>query len=62
MNNLKNIMDVMKYGKFSRAGYFTIRRIEKYRSGTWYDMIIEQMLMRLVKGNSWTWDNGRDFM
>ena len=49
MNNLENIMDVMEYDNFSRACYFTIRRIVKYRSGTWLDMIIEQMLMKLMK-------------
>ena len=60
MNNLENIMDVMEYDKFSRSGYFTIRRIEKIRSGTWSDMIIEQMLMRPMQDrwiDSWTWDN-----
>ena len=30
MNNLENIMDVMEYDKFSRSGYFTIRRIETF--------------------------------
>ena len=38
-----------QYDKFSRSGYFTIRRIEKFRSSTWSDMIIEQMLIRPMK-------------
>ena len=51
MYNLENIMDVIEFDKFSRLGYFTIRRVDKYRSGTWSDMIIEQMLMRPMKVN-----------
>ena len=35
---------VIEFDKFSRLGYFTISRVDKYRSGTWSDMIIEQML------------------
>lgn len=35
--------------RFITLGYFTIRRTNKFWSGVWTDMVIEQSLMRLMK-------------
>ena len=35
--------------KFSEEGYFTIRRTDKFWSGIWIDMTIEQVLMKSLK-------------
>ncbi|KAL7286445.1 hypothetical protein TKK_0019393 [Trichogramma kaykai] len=42
-------MDNMEFDKFSRLGFFTVRRNNKFRSGTWTDMCIEQNLMKHIK-------------
>ena len=46
MYDVENRMDIFEYEKFTNEGYFTVRRTEKYRSGIWSDMTIEQTLMR----------------
>lgn len=45
MYNLKERMDGHEYEKFVNGG-FTIRRTDKFWSGIWSDMTIEQKLMR----------------
>ena len=52
MLNLKSKMDPTDYEKFVTYGYFTIRRSEKFWSGIWSDMSIEQTLMRTMKCTS----------
>lgn len=39
---LKEKMSITEYNKFVTNGFFTIRRKDKYFSGTWTDMCIEQ--------------------
>lgn len=48
MENLEKMMPPEEYEKFTDGG-FTIRRTEKFWSGTWTDMVIEQSLMRTMK-------------
>jgi len=50
MYKLEERMNVFEYQKFTEHGYFTIRRGDKFRTGTWSDMIIEQSLMKSFKG------------
>jgi hypothetical protein len=45
MNNSKKKMPEDVFKKFSADGGFTIRRTDKFWSGTWSDMAIEQSLM-----------------
>lgn len=49
MFNLESHMDTEEYRKFVEQGFFTIRRTDKFWSGTWSDMVIEQSLMRSMK-------------
>lgn len=49
MLNLESQMDIDEYHKFVNDGYFTIRRTDKFWSGSWSDMVIEQTLMRGIK-------------
>lgn len=49
MENLKEKMTPREYHRFTTAGYFTIRRSEKFWSGIFSDMTIEQTLIRLMK-------------
>ena len=37
------------YNKLSSEGHYFIRRTEKFWSGLWPDLVIEQVLMRLIK-------------
>jgi len=43
---LLSLMDPGEHDLFVKRGYFTIRRTEKFWSGVWSDMTIEQVLMR----------------
>lgn len=38
-----------EYEQFVTNGFFTVRRKDKFWSGTWSDMVIEQSLMRQIK-------------
>lgn len=49
MDSLHLKMPHSEYQKFTADGYFTIRRSEKYWSGVWSDMTIEQTLMKNMK-------------
>uniref|UniRef100_A0A1B6EQB8 Uncharacterized protein n=1 Tax=Cuerna arida TaxID=1464854 RepID=A0A1B6EQB8_9HEMI len=49
MTTLKERMLPDEYEKFTSQGFFTIRRTDKFWSGTWTDMTIEQSLMKLMK-------------
>ncbi|KAK3932952.1 Elongation factor 4, partial [Frankliniella fusca] len=49
MNSLETLMSPLEFEKFTSKGFFTIRRTEKFWSGTWSDMIIEQVLMKWMK-------------
>ncbi|CAG9814961.1 unnamed protein product [Phaedon cochleariae] len=49
MLSLEMKMDPDEYHKFTTEGYFTIRRTDKFWSGIWSDMTIEQVLMRAMK-------------
>ncbi|XP_044758597.1 uncharacterized protein LOC123316535 [Coccinella septempunctata] len=46
MANLEAIMDPIEFERFTKEGYFTIRRTDKAWSGVWSDMCIEQTLNR----------------
>lgn len=49
MHNLKDKMILEEYKTFTADGIFTIRRTNKFWSGTWSDMTIEQSLMKNMK-------------
>ena len=49
MRELASKMSRSEYRYFVKDGYFTIRRSNKFWSGIWSDMTIEQTLMRLMK-------------
>lgn len=49
MLKLKENMNPHQYERFTTEGFFTIRRTEKFWSGVWTDMTIEQVLMRAMK-------------
>lgn len=49
MLQLEKKMDVFEYDKFMNRGFFTIRRTNKFWSGVWSDMAIEQALMKEIK-------------
>lgn len=49
MLELERKMDPLEYDKFTKKGYFTIRRTNKFWSGIWSDMTIEQVLMKSMK-------------
>lgn len=49
MCNLQKTLDPKEYVLFTTKGYFTIRRSEKFWSGIWSDMTIEQTMMKNMK-------------
>lgn len=49
MNLLKDKMTKDEFHRFTELGHFTVRRSDKFRSGTWSDMIIEQTVMKGMK-------------
>ncbi|CAH0381987.1 unnamed protein product [Bemisia tabaci] len=51
MADLESKLSEGELERFVGEGYFTIRRGDKYWSGTWTDMIIEQNLMRAMKSS-----------
>lgn len=46
---LKDKLDPAEFQKFTIEGHFTVRRSDKFWSGIWTDMTIEQMLMKDMK-------------
>lgn len=48
---LLSALSPSEYEKFITKGYFTIRRSDKFWSGIWSDMTIEQILMRSMKSS-----------
>jgi len=44
-------MGTEEFQKFTSEGYFTIKRTDKFWSGVWSDMTIEQTLLRLMKSS-----------
>ena len=48
-DDIENKMSEEEFHKFSEEGYFTIRRTDKFWSGIWSDMTIEQVLMKSLK-------------
>ena len=51
MNELPNTMAKKEYEKLTTDGFFTVRCSNRYWSGTWSDMIIEQYLMKGFKSS-----------
>jgi len=49
MLELEKKMDSLDYNQFTKMEYFTIRRTDKFWSGIWSDMTIEQVLMKSMK-------------
>lgn len=49
MEDLTATMDANELKKFTESGFFAIRRSDRYWSGVWSDMTIEQVLMRAIK-------------
>lgn len=49
MVDLKSTLTHEDYDRFVLKGFFTVRRSEKFWSGIWSDMTIEQTLMRSMK-------------
>lgn len=52
MLKLENEMDPYQFEIFTKKGFFTIRRTDKFWCGIWSDMCIEQVLMRSMKTQS----------
>ena len=51
MERLKSILPENDFEKYTKQAYFTVRRSDRFWSGTWTDMIIEQVvLMKNMKG------------
>lgn len=48
MLKLEENMDEQTFKNF-KNGFFTVKRTEKFNSGTWTDMVIEQSLMKSMK-------------
>ncbi|CAH2086035.1 unnamed protein product [Euphydryas editha] len=48
MLKLEETMDQQAFENF-KNGFFTVKRTEKFNSGTWTDMVIEQSLMKSMK-------------
>ena len=51
MIKLERDMTPEEFNKFATKGFFTIRRSDKFWSGIWTDMTIEQVVMRAIKTN-----------
>lgn len=51
MRSLKDRMPQNEYEAFTTGANFTIRRNNKFFSGTWTDMVIEQSLMKSMKSS-----------
>jgi hypothetical protein len=51
MFGIKECITPKEYEEYVQKGYFTIRRSEKFWSGIWSDMTIEQTLMRSMKSS-----------
>ena len=51
MLDLEDFITPKEYDDYVQRGYFTIRRSEKFWSGIWSDMTIEQTLMRSMKSS-----------
>ena len=49
MSELESHLSPTEFKQFTSNGFFTVRRSERFWSGTWTDMIIEQCLMRSMK-------------
>lgn len=49
MIDLQARMPAEEFKKFVTDSFFTVRRTDKFFSGTWTDMVIEQDLMRAIK-------------
>ena len=49
MYTLANHMTPEDYENFTKNGYFTVRRSDKFWGGLWSDLTIEQTLMRMIK-------------
>lgn len=49
MLKLNKKIDSTEYSLFTTDGFFTIRRSDKFWSGVWTDMTVEQVLMCLMK-------------
>lgn len=49
MNLWKEKMTADEFKRFTEEGHFTVRRTDKFRSGTWSDMIIEQTVIKSMK-------------
>lgn len=52
-------MTIDEFKRFTKEGYFTIRRSEKYFSGIFTDQTIEQTTMRLAKSHEGLTVHGR---
>lgn len=49
MRKLQSCMSEYEFDRITEQSFFTVRRTEKFWSGVWTDMLIEQSLMRLIK-------------
>ena len=49
MLDLPNKFSPREYERFTSLGFFTVRRSERFWSGIWTDLTIEQTLMRTMK-------------
>ena len=49
MERLEELLPADDFEKYITQGYFTIRRTNKFWSGIWTDMTIEQVLMKMMK-------------
>ena len=49
MCSLHDVMDKNEFQAYTEKGFFTTRRSDRFWSGVWSDMTIEQVLMRAMK-------------
>lgn len=49
MSDLKSFSSESEFDKFTSQGFFTIRRVDKFRSDLFTDLTIEQVLMKNIK-------------
>lgn len=59
IDNIESRMSPFEWEKFTKKGFFTIRLTDKFWSGLWTDLTIEQKLMRAVKTSGGLTGHGR---
>lgn len=61
MMTLKDKMDPAEFKKFVEESFFTIKRTDKFFTGTWTDQVVEQDVMRPIKVSGGL-QNGKNYL